>query len=50
MGRLPMPLRVVMSGTGLALMHPGTITDLIGLALGGPIHLWQCLRLCKAPA
>lgn len=43
-GRLAMPLRVVMFGAALCLIHPGTVTDLIGLALGGPIYIWQRLH------
>jgi TRAP transporter 4TM/12TM fusion protein len=43
-GRLILPLRVVLFGAALALMHPGTVTDLIGFAVGVPIYLWQRLR------
>jgi TRAP transporter 4TM/12TM fusion protein len=43
-GKLAMPLRIALFGTALALMHPGTVTDLIGLAIGVPILLWQRLR------
>jgi TRAP transporter 4TM/12TM fusion protein len=43
-GRLAMPLRVLMFGAALCLLHPGSITDLIGLAIGVPIYLWQRLR------
>ncbi|MGZ9039026.1 MAG: TRAP transporter fused permease subunit, partial [Burkholderiales bacterium] len=43
-GRLPMPLRFVMFIAALCLLHPGTVTDLIGLGVGIPIYLWQRLR------
>lgn len=45
-----MPLRVELFVAALALMHPGTITDLIGLALGVPIYVWQRLHPRKIPA
>jgi TRAP transporter 4TM/12TM fusion protein len=40
-GRLAMLLRVFLFGAALCLLHPGTVTDLIGLAVGLPIYLWQ---------
>ncbi len=40
-GRLAAPLRVVMAVAALCLMHPGTYTDMIGLALGVPIYIYQ---------
>jgi TRAP transporter 4TM/12TM fusion protein len=43
-GRLAMPLRVLLFGSALALMHPGTVTDLIGLGIGIPLYAWQRLR------
>jgi TRAP-type uncharacterized transport system fused permease subunit len=43
-GRLAMPLRVVLFGAALGLLHPGSITDLVGLAIGVPIYLWQRFR------
>ena len=43
-GKLAMPLRVVLFGAALCLLHPGTITDVIGFAVGVPIYLWQRLR------
>ena len=43
-GKLAMPLRVVMFGAALCLIHPGTITDVIGLSIGIPIYLWQRAR------
>ncbi len=49
-GKLAMPLRVVLFGAALCLIHPGTITDVIGLALGVPIYLWQRLQLRRAAA
>jgi UPF0716 family protein affecting phage T7 exclusion len=39
-----MPLRVMLSAAALMLIHPGTITDLIGLGVAIPIYLWQRLR------
>lgn len=47
-GKLAMPLRVLMFVAALCLMHPGTITDIIGLAVGVPIYLIQRLRNRKA--
>lgn len=47
-GRLAMPLRVIMFGAALCLIHPGTVTDLIGLAIGVPIYLSQRMRLRAA--
>ncbi len=49
-GRLAMPLRVLMFVAALCLIHPGTVTDFIGLAVGVPIYLWQRLRFRKAAA
>lgn len=43
-GRLAAPLRAVMAVAALCLMHPGTITDIIGLGLGVPIYIYQRLR------
>lgn len=43
-GRLAMPLRVVMAIAALCLMHPGTITDIVGLTLGAPIYIYQRIR------
>jgi TRAP transporter 4TM/12TM fusion protein len=43
-GRLAMPLRVLLFGGALCLMHPGTLTDLIGLGIGLPLYAWQRLR------
>ena len=43
-GKLAMPLRVVMFGAALCLIHPGTITDVLGLSIGIPIYLWQRAR------
>jgi UPF0716 family protein affecting phage T7 exclusion len=28
----------------LALIHPGTVTDLVGLAIGVPVYFWQRMR------
>lgn len=43
-GRIGWALRVPLFGAALALIHPGSITDLIGLAIGVPIYLWARLR------
>ena len=43
-GRLIIPLRVLLFGAALALMHPGTVTDVIGFAVGVPVYLWQRWR------
>jgi len=43
-GRMAMALRVVLFGAALCLIHPGTVTDLIGLLIGAPIYAWQRLR------
>ena len=43
-GRLALPLRVLLFGGALCLIHPGTITDLIGLAIGVPLYAWQRYR------
>jgi TRAP transporter 4TM/12TM fusion protein len=47
-GRLAMPLRVVLFGAALAMLHPGTVTDIIGLAVGVPIYAWQRLKAKRA--
>jgi len=49
-GKLANPLRLLMFVAALLLIHPGTITDLVGLAIGVPIYLWQRLRFRKAAA
>lgn len=49
-GRLAMPLRVVLFGAALSLLHPGGASDFIGLSIGLPIYLWQRLRFRKAAA
>ena len=43
-GKLANPLRVLMFVAALMLIHPGTVTDLIGLAIGVPIYLWQRMQ------
>jgi TRAP transporter 4TM/12TM fusion protein len=43
-GRLAIPLRVLLFGAALCLIHPGTVTDLIGLGVAVLIYLWQRLR------
>ena len=49
-GRLTLPLRVLLGLAALGLIHPGTITDLIGLAIGAPIYIWQRLGRRMVPA
>ncbi len=49
-GRLAMPVRVVLFGAALSLLHPGGVSDFIGLGIGLPIYLWQRLRLRQAAA
>ena len=49
-GRLALPLRVLLFGAALCLMHPGTITDLIGVGIGAPLYAWQRLRARGATA
>lgn len=48
--RLIVPLRVALFAAALALMHPGTVTDLIGFAIGAPIYFWQRLKKKTAAA
>jgi TRAP transporter 4TM/12TM fusion protein len=43
-GRLALPLRVLLFIGALCLIHPGTITDLVGLGIGLPLYFWQRLR------
>ena len=45
-----MPLRVLLFVAALALIHPGTVTDILGLALGVPSYLWQRYRFRQASA
>jgi len=47
-GRLATPLRALLLVGALATIHPGTVTDLVGLAIAVPIYLWQRLRLRPA--
>ncbi len=49
-GRLAMPLRVILFFAALGLLHPGTASDFIGLAVGLPIYVWQRLRFRQAAA
>jgi TRAP transporter 4TM/12TM fusion protein len=49
-GKLAVPLRVLLFVAALCLIHPGTVTDLIGLAIAVPIYLWQRLRIRAARA
>jgi TRAP-type uncharacterized transport system fused permease subunit len=48
-GPLARPLRALMIVAALLCMHPGTVTDLIGIALGGAIFAYQVLRRRGAP-
>lgn len=43
-GKLMMPLRVLLFGAALCLIHPGTVTDLIGLGIAVPMYAWQRWR------
>jgi len=43
------PLRVAGVGRALLLIHPGSVTDMLGLAIGVPIYLWQRWRY-RVPA
>ena len=47
-GPLPLPLRVVLFFAALNLLHPGQLSDLIGLGIGVPIYLWQRFRFRPA--
>lgn len=47
-GRLALVFRVLLFGAALCLIHPGTVTDLIGLAIGAPLYAWQRLRAKRA--
>lgn len=49
-GRLAMPLRILLFFGALNLLHPGGMSDFIGLGIGLPIYLWQRLRLRGAAA
>ena len=40
-GKLATPLRFVMVVAALCMMHPGGITDAIGLVLGVPVYVYQ---------
>jgi TRAP transporter 4TM/12TM fusion protein len=46
-GRLALALRVLLFVAALSLMHPGTATDLVGLAIGVPLYAWQRLKAKK---
>ena len=47
-GRLALPLRALLFAAAICLIHPGTVTDLIGLAIGAPLYAWQRLRAKRA--
>jgi len=47
-GRLAMSLRVILFIGALNLLHPGGLSDLIGLGIGLPIYLWQRMRFRNA--
>ncbi len=49
-GRLAVPLRYLMFAAALLLIHPGTVTDLIGLAIGIAVFAWQRLPRRKVAA
>jgi len=49
-GKLAMPLRIILFFGALNLLHPGGLSDFIGLGIGLPIYFWQRFRLRKAIA
>jgi TRAP transporter 4TM/12TM fusion protein len=49
-GRLALPLRAALGAAALGLIHPGTITDLAGLAVGLPVYAYQRLRGARSAA
>jgi len=49
-GKLAMPLRVILFFGALNLLHPGGISDFIGLGIGLPIYFWQRFRFRKGIA
>ena len=49
-GPLAMPLRVVMVVAALLCIHPGTVTDVIGIVLGGGVYAFQTLRRRRTAA
>lgn len=48
-GKLALPLRFVLGAAALSLLHPGTYTDMIGLAIGVPMYLYQRARNGNLP-
>jgi TRAP-type uncharacterized transport system fused permease subunit len=40
-GRLAMPLRIVMAVAALCMLHPGSISDIVGLGIGIPVYAYQ---------
>ena len=49
-GKLSYPLRVLMFVAAILMIHPGTVMDVIGLAIGVPVYLWQRMRQSPQPA
>ena len=49
-GPLSVPVRALMLVAALFLIHPGTVTDLIGLAVGVVLFVWQRRRSRAAAA
>ncbi|MSQ52637.1 MAG: TRAP transporter permease [Betaproteobacteria bacterium] len=49
-GTLANPLRVLMFVAAILMIHPGTVMDVIGLAIGVPVYLWQRMRQSPRPA
>ena len=43
MRRIPAVLRILLAGGGLAMMIPGTLTDVIGIVILGFVILYQYL-------
>ena len=42
-GRLVLPLRVAMGVAALCMLHPGSFSDFVGLAIGVPVYAYQRL-------
>jgi TRAP-type uncharacterized transport system fused permease subunit len=49
-GKLPGPIGPVMFVAAIALIYPGAYSDIVGLAFGVPLYLWQRMRLRTAAA
>ena len=47
-GKLALPLRVVLFFAALCLIVPETITDLVGIVIGGSIYVLQRIKMRQA--